>query len=434
MKKQRTVLSQMRMSLMSFALLLSLAVNTSYCLGKVVKPKGEKVLTEEAYKKYVEFFEKVYDTIEQNYYRPVDRADYDRFLEIFRNKIYTQLINKGHSIDYIRWRSAAKLVEFLKDKEDIFSAFYPPEPAKEYEQSALDKRIDLGIQGKLIDKGFEVSFIEPRSDAFVKGLRKNDLILEISGKATASIKQEEIDALLNPMENSSTPISYLSWKDRNPRQIEVLSMEYVKQSVFEIPIPIEGYCGLEIKHFNRMTGNDVLRFMEYFKKKGEIKGLVLDLRNNPGGPPLAARELVSFFLTGGDDFAFFQKKNQPKALLDVPPIPEELKYYGQMVILINKKSGSSSELFSGVMQRKEKAVLMGRNSAGQVMLKSMFNFEDKSMVLLITSRGHFPDGAVFSFDGLKPDRYVPEEEDSQLVRHAVNYMIYVNSKNKNEAE
>jgi len=112
-------------------------------------------------------------------------------------------------------------------------------------------------------------------------------------------------------------------------------------------------------------------------------------------------------------------------MLDVPTIPQSLHYDGPMVILINKKSGSAAELFSGILQRRGRAALIGTNSAGQVMLKSMFHFQDKSMVLLITARGHHSDGKVFSFDGLVPNKSISENEEKDLVHYAAAYLYYV---------
>jgi len=156
--------------------------------------------------------------------------------------------------------------------------------------------------------------------------------------------------------------------------------------------------------------------------------LILDLRGNPGGPPLAAREIASFFLPGGGEFAYFQKRDQPKASLDVPVIPDQYKYDGPMAILVDEGSGSSAELFSGILQRRHRAVLLGKNTAGQVFLKSMFPFEDESMLLLVTARGHHPDGAVFSFSGLTPDRLVEEGESVDLIQTASIYLVVTSNK------
>ena len=116
-------------------------------------------------------------------------------------------------------------------------------------------------------------------------------------------------------------------------------------------------------------------------------------------------------------------------MLDVPALPPQFHYDGPLAILIDKKSGSSTELFSGVMQRHKRAVLVGRNSAGQVMLKSMFPLDDNAMLLLVTSRGHYPDGGVFSFGGLIPDYPVREKDDDRILDFAAYYLL---TQNKNQ--
>ena len=391
-----------------------------------VSSRSEKSdLTDIAYQEYIEFFEEIYQSMQANYYRNIDRSGFDRFIKQFNTKIYTQLIDEGKSNSYIRWRSAAFLVDFLKDPEDIFSAFYPPKPAKEYEETALGMKVDLGIEGNLKADGYFVKHVEPRSDAYGKGLRPGDLILEIDQQNLLELDESKITELLNPLVDSLTKILYLSAQNQQKTDIEVLSKEYFRQTVFAAPVPIPGIYCLEIRKFNRKTSDDLFRYLTYFRSLGEIKGLILDLRNNPGGPPLAAREISSFFLPPRDPFAIFMKRGEPIAALDVPEIPVEYHYDGPMVILVNKGSGSASELFSGILQKKGRAILIGTNSAGQVMLKSMYHFDDESMLLLVTARGHHPGGEVFSFKGLVPDRRIKEKEENELLKYAAAYLVYL---------
>lgn len=378
-----------------------------------------------AYQQYLGFFEEVYQSMEANYYKGIKREDFDRFIVSFKDNIYNKLTEEGKSNDFIRWRSAAYMVDFLKSPEDIFSAFFPPKPAKEYEETALGKKIDLGIEGKLIDKGYQIEHVEPRSDAYEKGLRPGDLIVKVNKFKAKEFNEEKIKEWLNPVEGSLTKIQYISQADFKKINIEVLSKEYFRQTVFLYPVPIEGIYCLEIRKFNRKTSDDLFRYLTYFRMNGNIKGLILDLRNNPGGPPLAAREISSFFLKPKEDFAVFMKRGEPIAKLDVPVIPDEYHYYGPLVILVNEESGSASELFSGILQKKERAILMGTNSAGQVMLKSMYHFSDDSMLLLVTARGHHSNGDVFSFQGLVPNRYVEENDQDNLVKYAATYLLYV---------
>lgn len=375
---------------------------------------------------YLAYFQKVFNLMRDNYYETVRQEDFDRFIETFNTKIFAQLQQENKSNEYVRWRSAAYLVDFLKSKEDVFSAFYPPKFADEYAKDALGERIDLGIDGEKKDAGFLVVHMEPRSDAYALGLRENDLILAIGGADVAVLDEKTIDEKLVPLKGEKVSIKYLSYEERTEKFIEPVSKEYYKQTVFMCDSPVPGVYCLQMPKFNRMTSEDLLRYLVYVKEQ-KPRGLILDMRGNPGGPPLAAREISAFFLKGTDQFAYFQKKGQQKAELDVPVIPNEYKFDGPIVILVDKESGSAAELFSGVMQQKGRAVLMGENTSGQVMLKSMFDLDDKGMLLLITSRGHYPDGRTFSFSGLDPDNKVTPEYLPNLVKIAAIYLYKVST-------
>ena len=373
------------------------------------------------YQTYLDFFEEIYATMDKNYYLPVTRTSYDKFIEKFNAKIYDQVKGEGKSSQYIKWRSAAYLIDYLKSPEDIFSAFYPPKPAKEYEQKALGKEISLGIEGQLTALGFLVVRVEPRSDSYIKGLRPKDIILTVDGVDVRSLKEEDINKRLTPLENAKVALKFLSAAEKSEITIEVVSQEFFEQTVFLAPVDIPGIFCLELRKFNQKTSEDMFNYLSFIRQHGSIRGLILDLRGNPGGPPLAAREISAFFLTPNEEFAYFQKRNEPKAVLDVPRIPEQYRYSGPIVILTNKESGSASELFSGVMQKQKRALIMGTNTAGKVFLKSMFNFKDESMALLVTGRGYFPDGSVFSFNGVRPDKFL-DVDKNELVRAAALYL------------
>ena len=372
------------------------------------------------YDQYVECLERVYQTMDENYFRPVRREDFQRFKTKFDNEIYVKIGKKDEKSNFVCWRSAAYLVDHLKDSQDSFSAFFPPKAADNYEKKVLGEMIDLGITGTLTEKGYLVTFVEPRSDAFSQGLLEDDIILAIGGKSVLTLPEDEIQKSLTPLINTKVSLRYLDHKTQKQKTIKVLSQEYYKQSVFMVPVDVPGIVCLEIRTFNRKTAEDLFRFLSLAEQK-EVMGLILDLRGNPGGPPLAAQEISAFFLPAGQEFAYFQKKGQPKAMLSVPEIADEFRFAGPVVILVNKDSGSSSELFSGVLQRFKRAVIMGTNTAGKVFLKSMFHYDDGSMLLLVTSQGHFADGSVFDFNGITPD-YPLSDEKADLIHIAANYL------------
>jgi carboxyl-terminal processing protease len=388
-------------------------------ISSLAAPQAAVPLNQD-FKGYVKFLQEVFMTMAKNYYYPVSVDSFKKFLVIFQKKIYPQLKMTHKTDDYIRWRSAAYMVDYLKSPEDIFSAFIPPKPAKKFEQTALGKKQDLGVEGHLIKEGYELTMVEPRSDAFEKGLREKDIIKELNNTQVAQLTEEEISGILNLQVGEKATVKYFDIADKMEKTIELISKEYFKQTVFMVPVSVPGVFCLRIEKFNQSTSEDMTKYMEEILKTPD-SSLIIDLRGNPGGPPLAAREISAFFLPPNEEFAYFQMKNRPKASLSVPEIPEKYRFKGDVVILVDKKSGSASELFSGILQDRGRATLMGTNTAGQVFLKSMFPFEDESMLLLVTARGHFPDGKVFSFTGLEPNAKM-EEPDVDLVKYAADYL------------
>src|SRR5271170_7710403 len=148
------------------------------------------------YKQYTDFFEKVYKTFEDDYYLAPDRKVYDHFLQKFNSNIYAQLKSEGKSNDYVRWRSAWYLVDALRSRDDRFTQFYPPKPAVKFQHEALGEKIDLGIEGQKNDIGFLVTRMEPRSDAYDKGLREDDIILQIDGASVQGMGQDAVESKL----------------------------------------------------------------------------------------------------------------------------------------------------------------------------------------------------------------------------------------------
>ena len=394
----------------------------SFCaLPRVVAADPIPANTDNNYKQYTDYFEKVYKTFEDHYYLAPDRKIYDHFLKKFNSNIYAQLKSEGKSNDYVRWRSAWYLVDALRSKDDRFTQFYPPKPAVKFQHEALGEKIDLGITGAVGDIGFVVTRMEPRSDAYDKGLREDDIILQIDGSSVKGLSQDVIDTKLTPLINTKVKLSYLSNETKTPKAIEVTSQEYFKQTVFLHPVPVDGVFCLEVPKFNRATGDDMFRFLRMIEAQ-HPKGLVLDLRGNPGGPPLAAREISAFFLKGGDELIYFQKRNEPKIDLDVPAIDPQYQFNGPIVILVDADTGSAAELFSGIMQFRGRAVVLGVNTAGQILLKSMFPMDDGSSIAMVTARTHYPDGSLFGFDGITPDKIIADAPKDGLINLAAAFI------------
>ncbi len=388
-----------------------------FVLARPSPALSQNDLQAQDFKEYAQYFEKVFQIFTDNYYLAPDRKTFDHFLEKFKKNIYAQLKGEGKSNDYVRWRSAWYLVDALRSKDDRFTQFYPPKPAVEFKHDALGEKIDLGIEGQKNDLGFIVTRMEPHSDAYDKGLREDDVILKIDGAPVKPMAQEAIAAKLTPLAGTHVHLIYLKSAAKAETSIEVISKEYFKQTVFLRPVQVSGVFCLEVTHFDQMTGPDMEHFLQIIEAQNP-KGLVLDFRGNPGGPPLAAEAISGFFLQGGEEFAYFQQRNAPKADLSVPVFDPREKFGGPIIILVDDNTGSAAELFTGIMQFRKRAVVLGVNTAGQILLKSMFPMGDGSMIALVKARGYYPDGHVFGFDGITPDKVISGAPKDGLINLA----------------
>ena len=164
--------------------------------------------------------------------------------------------------------------------------------------------------------------------------------------------------------------------------------------------PIDAVVIIRIPQFNQKTSQDVGDILNNYGTQN-IKHLILDLRNNKGGPPLAAREIMGYFLPPEDILFFIARKNRQPFLL-ATSLNEEF-YDGPISVLVTKNTASAAETMSAVLQRKERATIIGQETANAHYLKSVYDYEDGSTLMLMTSKTFYHDRHVFPNSGIMPD-------------------------------
>ena len=347
--------------------------------------------------------------MDDNYYLPVSRKIYDDFLKEFPAERLLELHKKKHQVADFAQLGAGLLVNKLKSPTDRFTSLVPSEKTKDFKANAYAVTEDLGIEGNKIPQGFEITKVQKHSDAYQQGVRAGDWLLAINGKETASQKEESIRAQLSPVLASITRLRILTKTKNITQEISLESKSYFKETVSVLPSAQPGVFILNISHFNQKTSHDFSDEIAIFTQD-KIKHLIIDLRNNSGGPPLAAREILGFFLPVNDPLFAIARKKQRPVMLSSPPQP--VAYHGPVTILVNQKTGSAAEMFSGLMQAKQIAVLVGQKTAGATYLKGLYDLGDGSTIFMITSLTYFYDRRVFPPDGIVPDTLLNDNEDS----------------------
>ncbi len=252
-------------------------------------------------------------------------------------------------------------------------------------------------------KTYRVSVTSPiaGSPAFKAGLRAGDLILKINGQPTDGMDVSEAVNLIRG--ESGTPVTLLVGREglRKPLEIKIvrgtIDVPTVEHKMLEGKI---GYIRLNL--FNEKIVPGTRAALADLEKQG-MKGLVLDLRNNPGGLLGECVEVSRQFIDKGP-VVFVQERGGAKR----PYVgrESETKFHHPLVVLVNGGTASASEILSGALQDYGVAKLVGTTTYGKGLVQTVLPMSDGSALLVTTARYYTPKGRDINKKGIAPDKVV----------------------------
>ena len=211
---------------------------------------------------------------------------------------------------------------------------------------------------------------------------------------------------------------------KQPLEFKIIREIIEVRSVSSKSIGINNSLGyIRLKSFNENSDKQFLKSIKDFEKKKEIKGYVLDLRNNPGGLLNQAINITDFFLDDGEIVSTKGRK-----------ISETRKFFAKqgdetngkpIVVLINNGSASASEIFAGALKDHKRAIILGENSYGKGSVQSIIPLRNGGGMRLTISKYYLPSGKSISEVGVTPDILVKEEgENFQINSDQDNQLNY----------
>ncbi|MDR5889091.1 MULTISPECIES: S41 family peptidase [Halomonas] len=283
------------------------------------------------------------------------------------------------------------------------------DPHSTYLDADAYRSLQESTQGEFGGVGIEVgkrdgqlTVITPIDDtpASRAGLQAQDIILRIDDTPTEGISLQEAVDLMRGDPGTEIRLTIMREGENAPREVaierEIIRTESVKQ---ELLAP--GYGYLRVSQFQTRTGEQVVDALETLRDEGPLKGLVLDLRNNPGGVLQAAVDVADAFLESGlvvytegrlPDSAMRFSARRDTAAPDVP-----------LVILINGGSASAAEIVAGALQDQRRGVVMGTESFGKGSVQQIMPLGEDEALKLTTARYFTPSGRSIQALGIEPD-------------------------------
>ena len=285
---------------------------------------------------------------------------------------------------------------------DPHSTYLNTDEYKELKIGTTGKFGGLGIQVGMED-GF-VKVISPIDDtpAFRAGLESGDLIIRLDDKSVKGMTLNDAVKIMRGEPGTDIKLTVIREGADKPLPFtvtrDIISVQSVKSRILE---PDYGY--IRISNFQSKTARDLVSELSNLKKenKNELKGLVLDLRNNPGGVLSAAADVSDAFIDEGK--LVYTQGRIANSDFEFNAKPGDIMNGSPVVVLINGGSASASEIVAGALQDHKRAVVMGSKSFGKGSVQTIQELRSGGAVKITTARYFTPNGRSIQGEGITPD-------------------------------
>lgn len=286
---------------------------------------------------------------------------------------------------------------------DPHSSFMPPETYKEMKIDTKGSFGGLGIEITIKDGILTV--ISPIEDtpAFKAGIKAGDQILKIDDKFTKDLTITEAVKRMRGPKGSKVTISIFREGLDKPKDYtlerDIIQVKSVKFKTLD-----DGYGYVRIAQFQEKTDDDLEKALKtlHDENGGNLRGLVLDLRNDPGGLLDQAVRVAEHFIDEGKLIVYTEGREKDSKMKFVSRKGGKEPHY-PMVVLINSGSASASEIVAGALQDHKRAVVMGTQSFGKGSVQTIIPLSDNSGLRLTTARYFTPSGRSIQAKGITPD-------------------------------
>ena len=288
---------------------------------------------------------------------------------------------------------------------DPHSAYLDKEAYRELQEGASGKFGGLGIEVGYED-GF-VKVISPIDDTPAQraGVKAGDLIIKLDGKSVKGISLMEAVKMMRGKPGSEIVLTILREGEEKPFNLpvvrDVITVKNIKSETIE-----PGLMYIRISNFQIHTVDDMRKSLKKLKNENtdNLKGLVLDLRNNPGGLLNAAVGVSDLFLNNG--LIVYTEGRIKDSKLKFTAKPTEVFKNIPIIVLVNGGSASASEIVAGALQDHKRAIIMGERTFGKGSVQTILPMSDETALKLTTARYYTPSGRSIQASGIEPDMIV----------------------------
>ncbi|NPB09675.1 MAG: S41 family peptidase, partial [Thermodesulfobacteria bacterium] len=288
---------------------------------------------------------------------------------------------------------------------DPHSSFLKPDDYKELQIETKGSFTGIGIEITIRDGVLTVVAPIEGTPAWKAGLKPGDKIIKINGKPTKNMSLMEAVKLLRGPKGTKVTISILrkGWTELKDITLvrDVIPIKSVRYRTVE-----PGYGYVRISNFQEKTPRELVKALEALEKENKpLKGLIIDLRNNPGGLLDAAVKVADEFIDHG--LIVYTEGRIKQQNMRFEATPNRRKHPYPIAVLVNEGSASASEIVAGALQDHRRAIIVGMPTFGKGSVQTIIPLPDGSAIRITTAQYYTPSGRSIQAKGIEPDVVVP---------------------------
>lgn len=332
---------------------------------------------------------------------PLPLEQIKTFADIFtRIKLsYVEPVTDEQLLDYA--------VEGMLAGLDPHSVYLKGDSYQELDEDTKGQFTGLGLE--VVMEGGFVKVIAPIDDtpAAKAGIKSGDLIIRINGEVISGLTLNEATEKMRGEQGTNITLTILRESEPDPFDLEITRAIVKLSSVKRKRLSDEiGY--LRVTQFQLNTSANFRKQLKMLRQGKNFSGLVLDLRNNPGGLLTSAVSISDTFITQGNLVSTKGRSDSSKK--DYEATAVDLIDGKPIVVLVNGGSASASEIVAGALQDHKRAIVMGTETFGKGSVQTVLNINDADAIKLTTARYFTPSGRSIQAAGIVPDVIVQQRE------------------------
>lgn len=328
-------------------------------------------------------------------------------LEILANVL--TIVQENYIEDLDPETSIEGAINGMLSSLDPHSSYLTPEDFRELQDQTQGTFSGIGIEVTIKDGALTIISPIEGSPGDAAGLKANDLIMKIDGVHTSELTSEQAIKKLRGKKGSKITISIFreGWNELHDIEIvrDLISLQSVK-GYFITP----GLAYTRISNFQSHTTKDFKKKLISLEKEAPLHGLILDLRNNPGGLLNQAVAISDLFLDEG--LIVYTKGRSQEQNMTFNATDTDANYDFPIIILVNEGTASASEIVSGALQDHKRAIIVGTRSFGKGSVQTIIPLNGGNGIKLTTAKYYTPSGRSIQEKGIAPDVEVYQQSKS----------------------